>query len=160
MARFVTLDGEHGFWVRNSFFDVWLAVLALHIERTEQNDSPEAKIAHKWLFAAKHGLAELYLAMEDLFSTEGKELEVARSAVASLRDALNRLPDHVHTDAFALLGFGTDWSFGSVPKREWLGLTAAFADLLEGKISAKAGDKMDVVGEYAGLSAGATPAVH
>ncbi|HET9637584.1 MAG TPA: hypothetical protein VFP12_00075 [Allosphingosinicella sp.] len=148
MPAFVTVDGEHGYWVGGAFFDLWLLLLALHIHPSEALDSLEARISNQWLYAARTNVGGLEADRLEEFAREPAALEIIRSALASLTETLERLPETINPDAFELLGFGADRNFAPTPRSDLLAMAAAFADLLDGRIEARAGDKLDALGRY------------
>lgn len=149
MGHFVSLDGSHGFWVGHSFYSTWLRCLAHHIALDGEDDSLEGKIVLRWLYATQSdwGIRDFGLDRLREIAAAPRGKEIMRAAVTSFREALARMPDPFQNDVLALIEPG-DWKFGAVPQTEWLALCAAFLDLIDGKVTNKVGDRIDVLEQY------------
>jgi hypothetical protein len=138
-TTFVSVDGEKGFWMRDSILELWLRLLALHIKDPHDLDSLAAEIRDQWLLASRgffngcvpHDLDEA------LATDEGKAL--VRDAIGSLLAALKKAPPSLKPDVLNLMGFEGDWS-GEVETWRLLEVGKAFLDLIEGKIGAASSD--------------------
>jgi hypothetical protein len=140
---FVTTDGEHGFWMRDTVLEVWLRFLALHIREPDDTDSVQTHEATKcirdrFLLASTgyfvgcvpHGLEEV------VATTEGATL--LRSAVESLLQGLESAPKELSIGVLSLMGleiYGYPGDFGTWRLIE---VAHAFLALLDGKITATA----------------------
>lgn len=133
-SSFVGL-GDRGFWMRDGHLELWLRLLALHIEDpSRQNPDPTAtKIRDQWLLASRgffNGCVPVNF--EEAVATE-KGKAVVRGAIDSLLKALRSAPVDISKDALNLLGFeGT--SQGDVERWRLIEIGQAFLDLLDGKI--------------------------
>lgn len=149
MSHFISLDGTHGFWVGHTFYSSWLRCLAHHVELDGEEDSFEARIVLRWLYATKFewGIRDFALDRLPEIAAIPRGKEIMRAAVISLRETLTRMPDPFHNDVLALIQPG-DWSYGAVPQNEWRAMCSAFLDLIDGRITNKVGDGVDVLGKY------------
>src|SRR5260221_3994782 len=109
-TSFVTADGEHGFWMRDSILELWLRLLALHIPEPADADSKLAhqvsrQIRDRWLLASKGFFSGCVPAdVKNAVATqEGKA--VVRAAIESLRTSLLRQPSTLDKNVLNLLGF-------------------------------------------------------
>ena len=102
----------HGFWMRDSVLELWLRLLALHLEEPPTADRPTSRvppIRDQWLLASRgyfNGCVPDGL--EDAVSTpEGKRVVVG--AIESLMDALRRAAPVLDSRVLAILGMGGTW---------------------------------------------------
>lgn len=146
MSRFITIDNEHGYWVDNSLHDLWLMLMALHTDLRLEWYAIESRIAHQWHFAAKHNVTGLTYDGLNKFLAEPGGFEVISSALQRLSDAISKLPEDL-TNEFVLMGFSY-YDIGTRKRSVLAAMAAAFGDLLQGKIRTKAGDDVDVLGQY------------
>lgn len=142
-TTFVTTDVATdgcGFWVRDFILQLWLRLLALHIEDPVESGGAATRIRDKWLLASRggfngyvpHGLEEAVV------TEEGAAL--VRAAVQSLLKALRVAPSDLSKDVFNVMGF-TDGPFATDIETRWLlEVGHAFLDLLDGKVKNGPGD--------------------
>ncbi len=140
-TSFVTADGEHGFWMRDSILELWLRLLLLHIPEPADADSETVhrvsrQIRDNWLLASKgYFIGCVPSDVENAVSTpEG--LAVVRSAIDSLRKSLVKMPSTLDKNVLNLLGFdprGLIW-VDDFETRRLIETADAFSELLEGKI--------------------------
>ena len=123
-----------GFWMRDGDLELWLRLLALHIEEPAGPDSVAAAIRNQFLFASRwpipgcvlHGMADVTAMQEGT--------KVVRAAIDSLMAALAVAPDRLSKDVFNLMGFSG--TFGrDFERRQLTEIGRAFLDLLDGKIT-------------------------
>ena len=145
MSRFVTVDDEHGYWVRNELHDLWWMLLALQIDVQMDWFAIQSRISHRWILASRCNTTGC--TFEDLGSFVGEPggFEVISAALERLKTILADMPEVLDRE-FALMGFRYD--VGPVERRLLVAMAAAFTDLLNGKIQSKAGDHVDVLGQY------------
>jgi hypothetical protein len=139
-----------GFWMKDDMLELWLRLLALHVEEPRDYDSdPDhgetetgriaRKIRDDWLYASRHYFPGCVPhSLEDATATE-QGRTIVREAVISLNRALERTTS-LSAETLNLLGFD-DW-FGedegswradvAAPRLRAVG--QAFLDLLDGKI--------------------------
>ena len=145
MSRFITIDNEHGYWVDSALHDLWLMLMALHVDPRFEWYAIESRIAHQWSFASKYNVTGCEYDELGKFLGEPGGFEVISSALRRLSDAISKLPEDL-TDQFALMGFSYD--IGPRKRRVLVAMAAASSDLLHEKLLTKVGDKVDVLGQY------------
>jgi len=142
-TSFVTTDGEHGFWMRDSTLEIWLRLLALHIR--EPNDYESAH-THE---IAKHIRDQFLLASKGCFNgcvPHGLEEAVAtkdgatlvRSAIESLLQSLEKTPRALNKDVLNLLAIDGDVFIEDFETWRLIEVAHAFLGLLDGKITSTA----------------------
>ena len=146
MSRFITCDDEHGFWISNGLHDLWMMLLSLHMSRRLEWYAIESRIANQWLFGAKYNVTGCDWDHLPQFLAEPGGREVISEALQHFREALSKMPETISADTFGLMGFGYD--IGPIERNVLAAMAAAFDDLLNGRISAKAGDRVDIFGQY------------
>jgi hypothetical protein len=135
-TSFVEIDGK-GFWMQDSILELWLRLLALHIEDPDEA-SVGQKIRDKWLLASRgyfggHVPAQL----EEAVSTnEGKVIVLA--AIHSLMEALTKGPALLDHGTVNLLGFGDVNFTGALESERLLQVGNAFLALIAGDIQSDA----------------------
>jgi hypothetical protein len=144
-SSFVSIDGEHGFWMRDGILELWLRLLALHIPEPTDTDTPATHAAVKsirdrWLLASKgyfNGCVPT--ALDEAFSTaEGKAAVIA--AIDSLMSALGGAQKAIDKDALNLLGFEGGEFTRDIPSCGLIEVGKAFRDLYAGKIDSTASE--------------------
>ena len=126
--------GNHGFWMRDGLLELWLRLLALHLEDPADDQSPCEAIRSQWLLASRgyfNGCVPLDL-KSDISTDAGRKLIL--DAIASLRKSLENAPATLDHHALNLLGFS--FSFSDNPDT-WrlLDVADAFVDLIEGRVT-------------------------
>lgn len=144
-TTFVTIDGEHGFWMQDCTLELWLRLLALHLPEPNDSDTAEKhstirQIRDQWLLASKgYFIGCVPHGMEDAATlTDG--LLVVRQAIDSIMQALEEAPKTLDKDVLNLLGFwepGIVWT-GDVESWSLREVGHAFVGLVEGKITGTA----------------------
>jgi hypothetical protein len=142
-TSFVSIDGEHGFWMRDGVLEVFLRLLALHVPEPTDSDTPKThevarQVRDQWLLASK-GFFQgcVPSGLEEAAATE-EGRTVIRTATLSLRDALRKAPQSISKDALNLLNFeGAQWD-EDFETRRLVETADAFLSLLEGKIAGTA----------------------
>ena len=126
--------GEKGFWMQDSILEVWLRLLALHIEDDDEV-SVGRKIRDGWLLASRgyfvgcvpHGL-------EDAVSTsEGREIVLA--AIDSLMQSLRKGPPELDHATLNILGFDETQFAQNLEAARFLEIGEAFKALIAGQIN-------------------------
>jgi hypothetical protein len=137
-TTFVSI-GERGFWMRDSVLELWLRLLALHVENPVESGTVATKIRDQWLLASRGFFMGCVPAgLEEAASTpEGEAL--VRAAIHSLLQALAGAPSHLGKDVFNLMGFSGVF-MGDIETHRLVEVGHAFIDLLDGKITAGASD--------------------
>ena len=129
--------GETGFWMRDSMLELWLRLLALHLEDPADGSSPCDPIRSEWLLASRgyfNGCVPLDLA-SNVSTDAGRKLVL--DAIASLRKSLKDAPPTLDCHVLNLLGMSG--SFEANPET-WrlLDVADAFVDLIEDRITTTA----------------------
>lgn len=130
-STFVEIDGN-GFWMRDGILELWLRLLALHIEDAQDRMALAHRIRDQWLLASRgyfNGCVPLDL-KADTATPEGRRVVVG--AIHSLLEALQRAPDALDAGVLNLLGMeGGDFAQG-LKKEQLIEIGKAFLDLLDG----------------------------
>jgi hypothetical protein len=138
-TTFVSISG-HGFWIEDSLLELWIRLLALHVEDPIESGAVAATIRDQWLLASRgyfNGCVPDGL--EEAVSTE-EGSSVVRAAVDSLLKALADAPSALSKDAFNLMGFSGGTFTGDIETRRLIEVGRAFLDLLDGKIKSGPSD--------------------
>jgi hypothetical protein len=133
-TSFVSI-GERGFWMRDSVLELWLRLLALHVQDPVESGGVTTKIRDQWLLASRgffNGCVPDGL--EEAVST-AEAAALVRAAIHSLLQALKAAPGHLSKDAFNLIGFSEGTFTRDIETRRLVEVGHAFLDLLDGKIT-------------------------
>jgi hypothetical protein len=137
-TTFVSVGGC-GFWMSDSVLELWLRLLALHIDDPTSPGSPEATIRNQWLLASRGYFSGCVpVGLDDALTAPGGE-PVVRAAVQSLLTALATAPLHVNKDALNLMGFSGEFT-ADVEVRRLVEVGQAWLDLLDGRVTSRADD--------------------
>lgn len=124
--------------MRDSVLELWLRMLALHIEDPSKEEEVVArKIRDNWLLASRgyfNGWVPVRL--EEAVSTE-KGRDIVVRATNSLLDALAKSPEILDRGVLNLLGFHHPWM---TDFESWrlIEVGNAFLDLIAGKVESDA----------------------
>jgi hypothetical protein len=143
---FVTIDDEHGFWMRDATLELWLRLLALHMPEPNDHDTKERhatvrQIRDRWLMASQGGFMGCVPHRLEDVATLPDGLLVVRQAIDSLMQSLEKAPKMLDVGVLNLLGI---CGGGAIAWKEdfeaWrlLEVGHAFIGLLEGKITGTA----------------------
>jgi hypothetical protein len=137
-TTFVNIDGR-GFWMSDSVLELWLRLLALHLEDTVESGTVATKIRDQWLLASRgYFNGSVPAGLDEAISTsEGAAL--VRAAIHSLLQALAEAPSHLGKDVFNLMGFSGSF-MRDIETQRLVEVGRAFLDLLDGKITAGPSD--------------------
>lgn len=131
--------GEHGFWMQDSTLELWLRLLALHLEDPAEEGSVCERIRAQWLLASRgyfNGCVPLRLE-EDVSTDEGRELVL--TAIQSMLAALRKAPATLSGDVLNLMGMEGIFH-GDCQTAALIEVGHAFIDLIEGRVSSDASD--------------------
>jgi hypothetical protein len=125
----------NGFWMHDGLLEVWLRLLALHIEDPVESGTLATTIRDQWLLASRgyfggccpHGMEEATATLEGT--------ALVRAAVLSLLKALSQGGDWIAKDRLNLMGIG-GFTRDFETKR-FTEISEAFLDLMDGKIMDK-----------------------
>jgi len=138
-SSFVNI-GEKGFWMRDGALELWLRLLALHIEEPHTRPSRVCEIRDQWLLASPDYFTgcipvDLDKAVAD---EEGRRIVV--TAIKSLMTALEKGPSALDPGTLNLVGFmGGVWT-KPCETNLLLEVGKAFFDLIDGRINTTAAD--------------------
>lgn len=132
--------GNNGFWMRDGVLELWLRLLALHVEDTPDPQSPSHAIRTNWLVASRGGFSGCVpeCLEEAVASPEGRRVVLA--AIESLHAALLKAPATLEKGVLNLLGFEPLAWVEDFETQKLLEVADAFRDLLHGKITSDATD--------------------
>jgi hypothetical protein len=128
--------GDRGFWMYDSVLELWLRLLALHVEDPVGSGSLATKIPDQWLLASRGFFSGCVPeGLEEAVSTpEGAAL--VRAAIHSLLEALKVAPTHLSKEALNLMGFTGGTFTADIETRRLVEVGHAYLDLLDGRITA------------------------
>lgn len=137
-TTFVSIRGR-GFWMRDSVLEVWLRLLALHVEDPVESGSLATKIRDQWLLASRgYCTGCVPEGLEDAVATpDGSAL--VRAAVRSLLEALKVAPRHLGKGVFNLMGMSGTF-VRDIETWRLVEVGQAYLDLLDGKIGSGPSD--------------------
>ena len=138
-TTFVRLRGC-GFWMSDSLLELWLRLLALHIEDPVEPESLAARIRDQWLLASRGYFNGCVPAgLEDAVATPQGEALV-RAAIDSLLGALGSAPARLSKDVFNLMGITNGVFTADIETWRLAEVGQAYLDLLDGKVLTGPGD--------------------
>src|SRR5262245_59088645 len=102
-TSFVSIN-DQGFWMRDSVLELWLRLLALHIEEPTEEEIVGRKIRDEMLLASRsYFMGCIPNVLEDAVSTdEGRAIVI--QAINSLLKALVKGPEMLDPGTLSLLG--------------------------------------------------------
>jgi hypothetical protein len=138
-TSFVSIGGN-GFWMSDSVLELWLRLLALHVEDPPESCGAATKIRDLWLLASRsHFYGCIPNGLGEATSTE-EGATIVRNGVRSLLGELEIAPPLLNKDVLNLLGFMDGTFTRDVETRKLVEVGHAFLDLIDGKITADASD--------------------
>jgi hypothetical protein len=133
-------EPRRGFWIRDSILELWLRLLALHVEDPVESGSLATKIRDQWLLASRgffNGCVPEGL--EEAVTEPGGDVLV-RTAIHSLQKALKAAPSRLNKDVLNLMGFmGGEFTL-DVETWRLIEVGDAYLALLDGKFAGGSGD--------------------
>lgn len=137
-TTFVRL-GECGFWMNDSVLELWLRLLALHLEDPASPDSTVSTIRDQWLLASRGSFSgSVPVGLDTVRASPGVE-SLVRTAIMSLLAALDAAPTTINKDTLNLMGFSGHFT-RDVETRRLVEVGSAWVDLLDRKITSGAAD--------------------
>lgn len=136
-TSFVSIN-DKGFWMRDSVLELWLRLLALHVEEPGQEDGDVVRnIRDKWLRASR-GFFNGWIPddLEEIVSTE-RGREVAIQAINSLLHSLKGGRKELDAGTLNLLGIEGGWG-GNFETWRLIEVGNAFLALITGRIQSDA----------------------
>ena len=137
-TSFVEIDGR-GFWMRDGILELWLRLLALHLEDPQRDEAHVVrKIRDNWLLASRGYFGgHVPVDLDDAVSTpEGRATIVA--AIQSFTRALKKGPDKLNHQTLNLLGFEGGEFIEDIERERLLEIADAFLALIAGEIQSDA----------------------
>ncbi|WP_088259203.1 hypothetical protein [Fimbriiglobus ruber] len=138
-TTFVRIGGR-GFWMLDSVLELWLRLLALHVEDPVESGAPATKIRDQWLLASRGFFTGCVPeGLEAAVSTpEGDKL--VREAIGSLMESLRSAPPHLSTGVLNLLGFVGGEFTTDIETWRLVEVGHAYLALLDGKVTSGPSD--------------------
>jgi len=144
-TTFVSIH-DCGFWMSDSLLELWLRLLALHVEDPVEPGTA-TRIRDQWLLASRgfftgcvpDGLEE------SITSPDGET--IIRAAIQSLMQDLSIAPALLNKDGFNLMGFSGTFT-DDIETRRLIEVGHAFLALLDGKITAGPSDSAFMPGSW------------
>jgi len=144
-TTFVRIEDDKGFWMNDGVLELWLRLLALHIEDPEDADDQShancvQKIRDQWLFASRgYFTGCVPIRLDHAVSTEpGRQIVLA--AIRSLMKALETAPECLDKGVLNVIGFSGPPFQGDFETSRMLEIGQAFIGLIEGRIGFKPND--------------------
>jgi hypothetical protein len=136
-TSFVSIN-DKGFWMRDSILELWLRLLALHVEESPEEEFIGRKIRDNWLLASRgYFLGCVPVSLEDAVSTdEGRDIVIR--AINSLIDRLENGPKTLDWGTLNLLGIEGGIFTSGIEARRLIEVGNAFLALIAGEIQADA----------------------
>jgi len=136
-TSFVSIN-DKGFWMRDGVLELWLRLLALHVEEpTREEGVVQRDIRDKWLLASR-GFFNGCIPddLEEIVSTDGGR-EVAIQAIHSLLGRLKEGRKELDAGTLNLLGIEGSWN-GNFEAWRLIEVGNAFLALIAGRIQSDA----------------------
>lgn len=136
-TAFVEIGGK-GFWMQDSILELWLRMLALHVEEDPDESPIGRKIRDGWLLASRGYFGgHVPDGLEEAVSTmEGRAIVLA--AIDSLMKSLGNGPEMLDHGTLNLLGFdGVEFN-SDIEAKRLLQVGNAFMGLVAGQIQTDA----------------------
>lgn len=136
-TSFVSIN-DNGFWMLDSVLELWLRLLALHIEDPTEGEVIGREIRDNWLLASRgYFLAHIPVNLDEAVSTqEGREIVIR--AINSLLDALAKSPEKLDRGTLNLLGIELLAWMDDFESWRLIEVGNAFLDLIAGNIQSDA----------------------
>jgi hypothetical protein len=132
-TSFVEIHGK-GFWMQDSILELWLRLLALHIEDPSDESPLTRQIRDSWLLASRgYFMGCIPDNLEEFVSTPEGRATVLQ-AISSLKVALESGPKLLDHQTLNLLGFVGGSFVRGIESARLKQVADAFVDLIEGRI--------------------------
>jgi hypothetical protein len=137
-TTFVSIGGR-GFWINDGILELWLRLLALHVEDPVESGSLATNIRDQWLLASRGFCTGCVpQGLEEAVSTPEGEARV-RAAIRSLLDDLKSAPSYLSKGELNLMGFAVTF-LDDIEKWRLVEVGRAYLDLLDGQITSGPSD--------------------
>ncbi|MBY0458668.1 MAG: hypothetical protein K2V38_15115 [Gemmataceae bacterium] len=137
---------EHGFWTSDSILELWLRLLALHIEEPAEPNSVSETIRNRWLLASRGFFMGCVPVGLDEAVSSGEGERIIRAAIHSLLGELEHAPPELDSGVLNLLGFTNGIFTANIKTRRLIEVGRALLDLLDGKITTGPSDPVSMLG--------------
>jgi hypothetical protein len=137
-TSFVEIGGR-GFWMQDSILELWLRLLALHVEDPSDDSPLTRRIRDSWLLASRgYFVGCVPDDLEEFVSTpEGRA--IVMRAIDSLKITLAKGPELLDHHTLNLLGFAEGVRrVSGFESARLIQVADAFVDLIEGRINCDA----------------------
>ena len=132
-TSFVEIGGN-GFWMQDSVLELWLRLLALHVEDPADDSPLTRRIRDSWLLASRGHFGGCIPDDLAAFVSTPEGHAIVLRAIGSLKRALENGPELLDHGTLNLLGFdGVRYGRGFESAR-LIQVANAFVDLIEGRI--------------------------
>ncbi|MCG8347770.1 MAG: hypothetical protein MI924_08330 [Chloroflexales bacterium] len=121
---------EQGFWMRDSILELWMRLVALHIEEPTEDDSQTRRIRDQWLIASRgyfNGCIPIDL-NDDVSTEKGKQIII--DTINSVLNGLRQAPEALNKDVLNLLGI-TGAFIQDIETWRLIEVGEAFLDLID-----------------------------
>jgi hypothetical protein len=137
-STFIEIGGK-GFWMRDGMLELWLRLLALHLEDPAKDETHVVrKIRDNWLLASRGYFGgHVPVDLEDSVSTPAGRAAVL-TAIESLSRALKKGPDKLDDQTLNVLGFEGGVFIDDIERERLLEIADAFLALIAGEIHSDA----------------------
>jgi hypothetical protein len=128
-----------GFWANDSLLELWLRLLALHIDEPSSASDYRHRIRTQWLLASKYNFVGAVPHALEEFTATTEGFDIVRKAVNSLSRVIGQLDQPIQHQTLNLMGFESLWS-KDFAVHELQEFAIKFDDLLESRIFTTASD--------------------
>ena len=124
---------QKGFWANDSILELWLRLLAWHLDEPSNDEVNIKLIRNQWLLASR-GFFQGCVPVElDSLIKTSSDSQVIEKAIASLVESLKTSGEILDEKHINLLGFEYTWRKG-VRVAGLIEMGESFQDLISGKI--------------------------
>lgn len=130
----VTIDQAHGFWMRDECLELWLRLLALHLDEAPEVQTYVRPIRDQWLLASKGYFGGCVPHALEQFAAEPQSLAVIEAAIIELGGRLTSSMAPLERETLDLLGMDADAFKSSLDRQRLIDVADAFQLLIRGEI--------------------------
>lgn len=129
---------EVGFWMEDSVLQLWLRLLALHVEEPAEEAAVATGIRNQWLFASRYGFPGCVPHCMNEATATPEGFAIVRNAVHSLTGVLENMTAPLSRHALQLMAFeGVSWN-KDIDVAILRDVAVGFVELLEFRIESTA----------------------
>ncbi len=140
MGSSFTRFRDRGFWTRDSKLEVWLHLLVREIDALSNPPNWLPQVREHWLIQSTIGFQGCVSAKLDDFATDEDRTRVLLELAHKTRERLEQFGETVPKEFLNMLetgGKGSVWK-NDVPAIDFLRVSQAFKDLLQGRLQTDA----------------------